>query len=240
MAQAETLEQVQRVGRQRLYPSLTNPNWLILRKRRELFRRWLDRIPSGNLTVLDVGGRIQPYRPLIGSPDARYVAVDLRPTPLVNIVANAEHLPLRNEVFDLVFCTQMLEYVPNPSQVIVEIYRVLKPGGTLLLSVPTAFPRDADEDRWRFLPAGITQLLAPFSVVEVVPEGGSITGLLRTASVCLHVFAKYPVIRKFVSYTLVPLLNCLGFGLEELVRSRNDVFSVNYSAMAMKGSDRSC
>src|SRR5713101_6672773 len=121
MPQTETLEQVRRAGRERLYPSLTNPNWLVLRKRRELFLEWLKNMPPGDLSVLDVGGRIQPYRPLIVSAHARYVAVDLRPTPLVNVAANAEQLPLASAVFDLVLCTQMLEYAADPGQVISEI-----------------------------------------------------------------------------------------------------------------------
>jgi SAM-dependent methyltransferase len=206
----------------------------VLRKRRELFRRWLHESLGINPFVLDVGGRIQPYRPLIACAHARYVAVDLRPTPLVNVVANAEQLPLTSAVFDLVLCTQMLEYAPDPGLVVSEIHRVLRPRGLLLLSVPSAFPRDADEDRWRFLPAGIRQLLSSFSEVEVVPEGGSIAGLFRTVNVCLHMFAGYSAARMFLSYTIIPALNLMGLSLEKLVGSQSDGFAVNYSVMARK------
>ena len=48
----------------RLYPSLTNPSYLVLRSRRLLFSNWT-RTLGNNLTVLDVGGRYQPYRPLL-------------------------------------------------------------------------------------------------------------------------------------------------------------------------------
>ena len=86
------------------------------------------------------------------------------------MVANAERIPFPSQEFDLVLCTQMLEYAPDPGLVLSEIHRVLKPGGRVLLSVPSVFPQDAD-DRWRFLPAGIRQLLSAFSEVEIVPEG---------------------------------------------------------------------
>ena len=56
MPPTETLEQVQKTGKERLHPSITNPNWLVLRKRRELLISWLKDIPSGSLSVLDVGG----------------------------------------------------------------------------------------------------------------------------------------------------------------------------------------
>lgn len=232
MPPTETLEQVQKAGRERLYPSITNPNWLVLRKRRELFSQWLQGSLEKGAAVLDIGGRIQPYRTLV--PEARYWAIDLRLTPLVSVIANAEQIPFPSQTFDLVLCTQMLEYAPDPGQVLSEVHRVLKPGGRLLLSVPSVFPRDADEDRWRFLPAGIRQLLSAFSEVEIVPEGGSIAGFCRTTNVCLHLFAKYSAIRTALSYTVVPLLNLIGLGLEEMAGSRNYAFAANYSAQARK------
>jgi SAM-dependent methyltransferase len=232
MPPTDAVKEFQNASRKRLYPSIINPNWLVLRKRRELFRHWLEgSLPKGG-TVLDIGGRIQPYRTLL--PETRYLAIDLRVTPLVNVVANAERIPFPSQGFDLVLCTQMLEYAPDPGLVLSEIHRVLKPGGRVLLSVPSVFPQDADEDRWRFLPAGIRQLLSAFSEVEIVPEGGSIAGFFRTINVCLHMFAKYSAIRTVLSYTVIPALNLMGLGLEEIARSRNEAFAVNYSAMARK------
>ena len=149
MNRPQTLDEVTQQGRDRLFPSLTNPNWLVLRARRRIFERWLTRLPSGELDVLDVGGRIQPYRALITNRLRRYVAVDLRLTPLVDVLARAEQLPLGSARFDLVICTQVLEYVAQPSLVFGEIHRVLKPGGALLLSVPSACPIDAGEECWR-------------------------------------------------------------------------------------------
>jgi len=106
----ETLEQVKEAERERLYPSITNPNWLVLRKRRELFRRWLrDSLPKDPL-ILDVGGRIQPYRALLPQ-ESSYFAVDLRPTPLVNCIAAAQQLPFPNDLFDLVLCTRLSQRV---------------------------------------------------------------------------------------------------------------------------------
>lgn len=234
MPQTETLDQVQRAGKARLYPSPTNPNWLVLRRRRKIFQGWLAAWSGKNPAVLDIGGRIQPYRPLIPDAQGRYIAVDLQPTILVNVIANAEQLPFAKEEFDLVLCTQMLEYATDPSQVVTEIYRVLRPGGWLLLSVPSLSVRDADEDRWRFWPAGIQQLLSNFSKVEIVPEGGSVAGFFRTMNVGLYEFARYSVVRALLSCTVVPVLNLIGLGLDELVGTRHESFVVNYSALARK------
>lgn len=235
MSRIETIEQVQAASRGRLYPGLTHASWLILRRRRELFRAWLAALPvQDHLSVLDVGGRLQPYRSLIQTPLARYVAIDLRITPLVSVVANAECLPLADQKFDLAICTQMLEYVSDPRQALEEIHRALKPGGILLLSVPSLSLRDADQDRWRFWPAAIRQLLSSFSQVEVVNEGSSIVGFFRTLNVGLETMAKYAFLRGLIRHTAIPLLNLAGLGLESLARSHDDTFAVNYSVRARK------
>jgi SAM-dependent methyltransferase len=234
MNRPQTLDEVTQQGRDRLFPSLTNPNWLVLRARRRIFERWLTRLPSGELDVLDVGGRIQPYRALIANRLRRYVAVDLRLTPLVDVLARAEQLPLGSARFDLVICTQVLEYVAQPSLVFGEIHRVLKPGGALLLSVPSACPIDAREECWRFLPAGLRYLLAGFSTVEVVPEGGSVAGFFRTVNTCLDIFVRYPAARFAYRRTLAPLVNLGGALMERLSGLRNEQFSVNYSVLAEK------
>ncbi len=230
----ETLETVLREGERRLNPSLTNPNWLILRRRREIFREWLARLDGGNLDVLDVGGRIQPYRSLMGGRLHRYIAVDVRSTPLVDIVARGEQTPLPSDYFDLVICTQVLEYVAEPRAIIAEIRRVLKPGGSLLLSVPAIFPYDAEFDAWRFMPASLRYLLRSFHDVEIVPEGSSISGFFRTACLGLIMFAKPAVLGTLLRFTLVPLLNLAAVALETMVSSSNDQLSANFSALAKK------
>ena len=230
----ETLDTVNREGRERLNPSLTNPSWLVLRRRREIFRKWLARVDGHDLDVLDVGGRIQPYRPLLEGRVRRYVAVDVRQTPLVSVVGRGEQTPFAEAQFDMVICTQVLEYIPEPAAVIAEIHRVLKPGGFLLLSVPAVFPRDSDNDRWRFLPGSLRYLLRSFCEVEVVAEGSAVAGLFRTVNVCLVVFARPALVRTLLRFTLVPLLNITAVSLESLSGSSSDQLAANFSAFARK------
>jgi ubiquinone/menaquinone biosynthesis C-methylase UbiE len=48
--------------------------------------------------------------------------------------APAGHLPFANATFDLVTCTSVLHYLPEPHQALAEAKRVLKPGGRLALT----------------------------------------------------------------------------------------------------------
>ena len=234
MSDTAEIQQSQEEGRRRLRPSLTDPSWLVLSKRREIFTQWLGRFDHSNAIVLDVGGRIQPYRSLINDRLSRYIAVDLRLTPLVDIVGNAAQLPFRSDCFDLVFCTQMLEYAPDPRQAIAEVHRVLKPGGFLLLSVPAVHPQDSERDAWRFLPAALRELLKEFSEVDLAPEGSSVTGLIRTINVCLVSFTTAVALQSLLRFTVVPMLNLLGALSEMLKLTANTSFTANFSVLARK------
>jgi SAM-dependent methyltransferase len=233
MPPPSALEQVQRESRERLYPSLRNPNWLILRRRRQIFEAGLSRLPQQGVSVLDVGGRLQPYRPLLGTRAKSYVAIDLRVTPLVNVGAVAEALPFQDDQFDFVICTQVFEYLPEPRLAVAEIKRVLRKGGVLFLSAPSVFLRDNDKEYWRFLPESLRYLLREFENVEVAPEGNSLTGFLRTCNVFLTAFFRPRILAPLWLSTFVPLLNVAGCVLEKLA-GQNDDFTANYSVWARK------
>jgi len=227
------LEQVQREGRARLRPSLTNPNWLILRRRRQIFEEGLEQLARQDLSVLDIGGRLQPYRPLLGARAKRYIAVDLQMTPLVNVGAAAEALPFRDEQFDFVICTQVFEYLPDPALAVAEIKRVLRKGGVLFLSAPSVFVRENDGECWRFLPEGLRHLLKDFESVQVTPEGNTLTGFFRTCNVVLMSFFRPRFLAPLWQWTFVPFVNAVGHMLEGLA-GQNDQFTANYSVWARK------
>ncbi len=52
-------------------------------------------------------------------------------------VGDAESLSFRSNFFDAVFCLEVLEHVDNPGQVLVEIKRVLKKNGYVVVLVPS-------------------------------------------------------------------------------------------------------
>ena len=225
------LELVQRESRARLHPSLRNPNWLILRRRRQILTS-LDRRLELSLCAR-YRGRLQPYRPLLETRTKSYIAVDLQMTPLVNVGAAAEALPFRDAQFDLVICTQVFEYLPDPGLAVAEIKRVLRNGGVLFLSAPSVFLRDSDKECWRFLPQGLRHLLREFEAVEIIPEGNSLTGFIRTCNIFLMSFFRPRMLAPLWQWTFVPFLNVAGCVLEKLA-GQNEDFTANYSVWAQK------
>ncbi len=55
----------------------------------------------------------------------------------VAVHGNGEFLPFADESFDLLTCSEVLEHIRNPVRALTEMRRVLRPGGTLLLSTPS-------------------------------------------------------------------------------------------------------
>jgi SAM-dependent methyltransferase len=53
-----------------------------------------------------------------------------------DVQADAAVLPFSAETFGSVICSELLEHVPYPPDVLAEAHRVLRPGGTLLICVP--------------------------------------------------------------------------------------------------------
>jgi len=67
---------------------------------------------------------------------ARVVKKRSRSAPIAYVVADAEHLPFREESFELTLSTETIEHLPNPEAGLKEINRILKPNEEAILSVP--------------------------------------------------------------------------------------------------------
>jgi SAM-dependent methyltransferase len=229
-----SLEELQQLAQDRLRPSITNPNYLVLRSRARLLANWMEQIPGKDLRVLDIGGRYQPYRPLIQDRVRQYVALDVIATRLVDAVGRGEQLPFRDNIFDVVIATGVFEYFPKPHIAAEQVYDVLKPGGVLLMSVGAVSPRFVEEEHWRYMRSGLRSILSPFSQVEIVPEVFSLGGFCRLINAGLNIFAKYDLVRRSFRVSIFPLVNITGLGLEKLSLSTNDQMAGNYCALARK------
>jgi SAM-dependent methyltransferase len=167
---SEQFARAREVAHARLYPSIFAPNYLVLSNRRVHMQEFFSRSKKVG-KVLDVGAQYCPYYPLFEHKCDSYTSMDLVDTPIVDIVCNAEDMPVEDCSYDLVLCTQVLEHCENPQGIVDECHRVLKPRGTLIVTVPSVYPvHGYPADNWRFMPDGLRHLLRAFSEVEVLGE----------------------------------------------------------------------
>jgi SAM-dependent methyltransferase len=96
-------------------------------------------------------------------------------------------LPFPSNAFDGVVLTEVLEHCVDPRAAMCEVFRVLKPGGLLLVTSPFLWPDHRTEDYkdyWRFTEQGWELLLGAFRDVaitpcELTPEGQCAYDFLR-------------------------------------------------------------
>ena len=56
------------------------------------------------------------------------------------LMGDSLRLPFKDNSFDKIICSEVMEHVPDPDQGIQEMVRVLKPGGLMAVTVPTYIP----------------------------------------------------------------------------------------------------
>jgi SAM-dependent methyltransferase len=138
--------------RQRLEPRPGDPSYLCLS---DLLIAIEGLIPSGLSRVLDYGCGGSPYRPLFGN--CIYHRADFEGGDDLDFEYGADaRLPPEVLGYDCVLSTQVLEHVENPSSYLQECYRLLKPGGHLLLTTHGTFEDHASpHDYWRWTASGL-------------------------------------------------------------------------------------
>jgi SAM-dependent methyltransferase len=100
--------------------------------------------------LLDVGCGKKPYASLLNCTEHVGVDVENSPHPrdAMDKIYDGQTLPFADEEFDSLLCTEVLEHCRDPQRVMREMYRVLKPGGYALITVPMIFHHH--EEPWDF------------------------------------------------------------------------------------------
>lgn len=124
---------------------------------------FLERHATDALT-LEVGGEDVTYRRWFSN----HVVINITPNPLIHVQADVHRLPFRDETFDLVLCTEVLEHLHAPDSALREMHRVLKPRGKLILTTPFAYAiHYAPTDYWRYTRYGLARMLEGWRVDEI-------------------------------------------------------------------------
>ena len=117
--------------------------------RRQWVKKILGEMPAGK-KILDVGAGECQYKKFC--PHLNYISHDFCQydgegnkkalqskkwnTSKIDIVSDIVDIPVRNNSFDIIICTEVFEHIPEPVKAVKEFSRILKPGGKLILTAP--------------------------------------------------------------------------------------------------------
>ena len=91
---------------------------------------------------------------------AALVSLDLHRIAGIDVCADAQCLPFKDEAFHFVMSQEVLEHLADPFQAMREMGRVLRKGGTLYCQAPFVIGyHPGPSDFWRFTTQGIRQIV---------------------------------------------------------------------------------
>ncbi len=193
---------------------LGNTRYLI----RRMQTRFVEQETKGKFfdVVVDIGVGAAPHKKFITH--KRYIGVDIEDRGgvadlLVEDINDG--LSLAEGTADLVLCTEVLEHVKKPHVVVAELYRITKPGGTVLLTTPMVWPlHEVPNDHFRYTNFGAAYLFesAGFTEVRSVGSNGYIYTMLELSLIHL----KHPIF-----YPLVALINVTGYVVGRIEKDRS-------------------
>ena len=133
--------------------------------------------------ILDVGCGKMPYKKYIleNSKVTEYIGLDIDDALVYDKKIKPDYtwdgirMPFENDTFECAIGTEVLEHCPNPEIILKEIYRVLKPSGVFLFTVPFLWNlHEVPHDEYRFTPFSLERHLknSGFRDVTIKATGG--------------------------------------------------------------------
>jgi SAM-dependent methyltransferase len=151
-------------------------DWLFLEQKTNLF--------SDKLSLLCVSPNYCLSRRFKSIPNLRYFGVSDRCRPNICLKMNLAATPIRSATFDAAVCIHVLEHIDNDRRAMGELFRVLKPGGWALITVPIRLEQRTFEDPRITMPEERERAFG--ERVHVRLYGYDLTDRLREAGFQVH------------------------------------------------------
>lgn len=161
--------------------------------------------------VLDVGAGEAPWRDLM--PSAEYVGVDVDSAGDFGMSQHSyvtyydgRALPFADGNFDHVLCVEVLEHVPDPVSFLLDLKRVLRSGGSLVLTVPwSARLHHLPHDYTRFTRYWLSDMLRSIGFTNVtIEERGNDIAAIANKLLVLNIRLLRPVQGRDLLWSWVP------------------------------------
>lgn len=140
--------------------------------------------------LIDLGCGVMPYRAVLEPHVTRYDSLDPRPQVTgITYQADLQDMAIvPAATYDSAICFEVLEHVPDPFKALTEIHRVLRPGATLIVSVPhLSRLHEEPYDFFRYTHYGLRAMFerAGFDVLQIERRGSLLSFLSHQISILL-------------------------------------------------------
>lgn len=149
-----------------------------------IYRDIVKIIPAYKGNVLDVGCGQSPYKFLLNTADTKYFGVDIVDAEKFDYdnsditPFDGENIPFEDGKFDGLICTEVLEHVQNYQKLIDEMHRVIKKGGTGIVTIPwSARYHYIPYDFFRYTPSSLKTMFSKFSETKITNRGTDIANI---------------------------------------------------------------
>lgn len=173
-------------------------NWLVHRIHDQELERALRIYANG--VLVDIGCGKKPYTSLTKRLVTKHIGIDHPDMPHgcanLDVFASAYKVSLPSCYADTILCTAVLEHLERPQDAIREMYRILKPGGHVILSAPLFWHlHEEPRDFYRYTRYGLTHLFttAGFEVLEIKPLAGFVVTFAQELVYFLNCLRRGPV-----------------------------------------------
>lgn len=199
--------------------------------RRGLAREMARLAPELRGRLLDVGCGTKPYASLFSADE--YVGLDLdtdasRARGTADALYDGKAFPFEADAFESVVCTQVLEHVFAPDAFVEELRRVLKPGGSLLVTVPFAWAEHEQPfDYARYSSFGLKALLERhgLAVIEQRKTAANASTLFQLLNAYLYtVLPAAPSLRLAACVVLMAPISLAGLVLGKVLPGNSDLY----------------
>jgi SAM-dependent methyltransferase len=157
--------------------------------------------------VLDAGAGNLTAKPLLTRMSESYFSLDIEKRNVdVDILDDIQTLSsIKDNSFETVYSSQVLEHIPRPWDAVKQIYRVLKKGGYAVVTVPhLSALHEEPYDFYRYTPHSLNYLFSRegFHVVKIKKMAGLLSFVFHPVSMFLVLSCwPIPIIRWLMLYT---------------------------------------
>lgn len=223
-------------------PDIRFPAYLV---RKRLLDGIAKHAPELKGTLLDFGCGSKPYRHLLKVD--KYVGLDVADNPGhshdgedIDVFYDGKKIPFEDNYFDSVFSSEVFEHVFNLEEMLVEINRVMKVDGKILITCPFAIcEHEQPNDFARYSSFALTHMFKKhgFEIIQFDKAGNSVEVVIQLWLMYLHLnpwFRKIPIARSLFRIITYPTLNILALFLGKILKDRGNLLYLNNVVLCKK------